>query len=1265
MSIGADRTPQESDTSRAQPPRVSLQPWTRQMDAYTGPDTLLDFNQVDNVCIDLTDANSSGQAQLLMGRPTRLSTIVHDPEAYGHAARAARSLRTKIHELSVNHGLDAAYLAAGTASWLARPRGSDPTGAGQRRWIAPVLLAPLALKPRPDLDDFELQLVGPARLNPAMVRRLAADHGVDLTSGELARLAYGTRRLDPAPALETLRTLAGAVPGMHVEHKLLVSTFADLHDRPADLSVVARTAVVRDLARLKDSAVGRIPQVEEITDDAPPLDQRDPADELLLLDADGPQQEVLDLAARGHSFVVTAAPGTGQLDTAVNTVGTLVGAGRTVLVLGERRTTLAAFGRRMDGLGLGTAVLPLSSQLSDADVAQQLVRAVARNERAERPDLAELHETLRTSRDQLAEHVRSLHTVRPRWSVSPYRAVQALAELTSRRPAPATAVRFPRSVLDAVTARGDVVARLERAAELGAFDAGTLEGPWTGARLVNEDEARQAHRLAQSLLLELTTLETGMRHVLATSGLRAGTTVPEWGRQLRLLQEVQDSLTRFTPDIFDRPVTDLVAATAGSGWRREHGIEMTGLQRSRLRKAAKEYIRHGVHLSDLHSALLRVQSERERWREWATSSKHPVVSERVEELAAVQARFVEDLEGLAIALEGTPTGDDLLGQPIDRLRETLDELINDEENLAVLPERTVLLDELRGQGLGELVDDLVRRTVPRAEVPGEFDLAWWQSTLEAMITGDDFLAMPEGHTLRKVESVFRRADAAHVASGAGRLLWELADRWQRTVRRSPRAAAALRRMLRAGAAPLEEVSASAGELIGSLVPVWTASPLVLSAALPEDHDFDAVVVLDAESSPLAAVLPALTRCRQVIAFGDPHLGRPQPFTVAPTAVPAPGAQPVVEVDSAFDALSRVVPERTLRTVYRSMDEQVFRHLNEQFYGGRLSRLPHGESVAGATPVLDVEYVPDGVGALTAGIEGIQAPAAEVRRVVEIVFEHAARHPRRSLAVVTASAVHAARIAQAVRQRMREEPAAAAFFAPGPESFRVVDLHRAAGIVRDTVIFSLGFGKTANGRTVPYLGALSERHGRQHFVLGMTRARHTTRIVTSLHPGEMEGKGLQHGARDFARVLAAHLGGPPPEEAGARDTHDDALVVDLARRLVERGASVRLDYAGVLDLVAWAGTESLSAGAVVPGRARDEDRPLRIPVAGQSDGSAENAALSVRERSRLRPQQLERTGWNYLTLWTIEVFTDPDTVAELIRRYLGLPGGGGAGGTGAG
>jgi len=34
--------------------------------------------------------------------------------------------------------------------------------------------------------------------------------------------------------------------------------------------------------------------------------------------------------------------------------------------------------------------------------------------------------------------------------------------------------------------------------------------------------------------------------------------------------------------------------------------------------------------------------------------------------------------------------------------------------------------------------------------------------------------------------------------------------------------------------------------------------------------------------------------------------------------------------------------------------------------------------------------------------------------------------------------------------------------------------------------------------------------------------------------------------------------------------------------------------------------------------------------------------------------LERLGWRYMPLWTIEVFTDPSSCADQIGRYLGLP-----------
>lgn len=1249
-------TPQDTDAMQGprEHPRVSLRAWTQQMDAYTGPDTLLDFNQVDNVCIDLTEANSSGQAQLLMQRPTRLSTMIHqNTPAYDRAVRSARALRTKIHELSVGHGLDAAYLAAGTASWLA-----DPVADGLRRFIAPVLLAPVTVKLRPDHKDFELHIVGPAHLNPALVRRLREDHGVELATAEMSRLAYGTRKLDPAPVLETLRQLAVEVPGMHVEHQLVVSTFADLHERPADEHVVARTRLVQDLARLKNSEVGKLPVVHALTNDAPALDQRDPADELLLTDLDANQQEVVDLAEQGKTFVVGTPVGTAAVDTVVSTVGALVHRGRSVLVLGESRTTLAAFNRAWNRTGLDSLVLPLGSHLSPDDVAERLVRAVARNERTQEPHTEPIREALQRTREQLRVHEESLHTRRPRWQASPYEAMQALAELTARDPGPQTTVRFRRSVLDAVSHRGEVRRQLQRAAALGAFDPATLAGPWHGARLVNDDEARQAHDLAKSLLLELTTLSTAMRHVLGVSGLRVGSTIAEWEQQLELVIDVGNSLRHLTPDIYDRPVTDLIAATASASWRRDHEIELSGLQRSRLRKAAKEYIRPGVHLSDLHAALVKVQSERDRWRQWATTLEQPAVSDRAEETLRTHRRFREDLEGLAIALEGSVTAARLETATVDELQVILDELINDEAHLSTLPERTVLLEDLRARGLGEFLADLESRGVPAEQVDDELELAWWQSVLEAMISGDDFVAMPDGSQLRRTESAFRRADSAHIAAAPARLEHELATRWARDAKRFPREARTLRDMLRSGRVRTEELD-RVQRLTPSLVPVWTASPLVLTATLGDEQAVDAVVILDAESTPLAATLPAVVKAEQVIAFGDPHAGGPQPFTVAPRVSARDTPQPVTEVDSAFETLSRVVDSRSLTSVRRPMDPRLFSYLNEAFYDGALTRVPYASELMGATTGLSAEYVVDGVGVLTAGSEGVQAPAAEVQRTVDLVFAHAARHPERSLAVVTASAMHAARVAQAVQRRLRESGESAEFFAPGHESFRVVELHRAAGIERDTVIFSLGFGRTTSGRSTPQLGSLSERDGRQAFVRGMTRSRRHTHIVTSIHPKDTELRRLQHGAKDMYHMLEVLFGEETTSERAPAPVDDpgaatDALVADLARRLRAAGATVHTGYAHAVDMAAHADAESLSAGAVL--HRGDDDAPVRIPVALQSDGSDRSRALSVRERSRLIPQHLERAGWNYVSLWSVEVFTDPQTVAGLVQRYLGLSGG---------
>ena len=52
---------------------------------------------------------------------------------------------------------------------------------------------------------------------------------------------------------------------------------------------------------------------------------------------------------------------------------------------------------------------------------------------------------------------------------------------------------------------------------------------------------------------------------------------------------------------------------------------MPSMQRSRLRRVAKEYVRPGVHIADLHSSLVLVQEQRALWAGYATTQRHPAV----------------------------------------------------------------------------------------------------------------------------------------------------------------------------------------------------------------------------------------------------------------------------------------------------------------------------------------------------------------------------------------------------------------------------------------------------------------------------------------------------------------------------------------------------------------------------------------------------------------------------------------------------------------
>ncbi len=1205
---------------------AALTDWLEKLGPGAGTDTLLRFAGSTSNCIDITHAHPSGLAQFLAGRRTRLSMLLRDVDAYNQGRRTARALRAKILELSEDRGIDVGYLASGVATWRAVQDGRS------EQFSAPIMLGRISLTQREGQEEDEVQLAGRAQVNPALVRYFQEQQGLEIDVEALEGAAYMTARFDPRRALDTLREQVASLPGTVIEHRLLVSTFADLAD-PADPSRIDTAHPV--ISRLLDEDAGEDVVVEEPEVTVLSSDERNPADEALVLDADASQQEVLDLVDAGESVVVSSPPGTGQTQTAVNAAAILAGQGKRVLVVAERRETSRSLTEKLAELDLASMALRLSPEVGPEELRDQLTQAILRNERAAEPQLGQLHQRLTEHRHALLDHVNSLHDVRSRWGCSPYEAMQELARLTSMDPAPATSVRLKRSVLDSISDRDETAVRLRRAAEVGSFTATTAASPWYGARLRNRRETDDALEIASSLAEDLPKLHQHMLKVAEHSEITLGETFVEWGAQLDLLVAVRGSLDKFEPDIFDRSVEDLISATASSSWRRERGIEMSSITRSRLRRVAKEYVRPGVHISDLHTSIIEVQQQREMWNSYATSQRHPKVPTGLIELNKAYLDAAERIARLDESLAPVDADDELQHLPLDDLVIRLKELVDDENALHVLPERTLVLEQLREQGLGELLEDLAEREVGADEVAAELDLAWWQSALEAMISGDEYLAMSDGASLRRLEAEYRLADNAHIASGASRLRWQLAQRWKAALADHRAASRELRALLKNGEPTLDDVAGLGVGLVNALVPVWIGSPLLIPAVVPEDVEFDAVILLDADALSLRSAVGSISRSGQVIAFGDAMLGKPRGFNVS--VDPTASARAPHEPASTLEELSTVLPLRRLRTVYRGVDEGLTEALGRAYYSGSLHRLPAARAMSGGTPSLSVDYVPDGTGMPGSGGESVETTVAEVNRIVDLVFSHIRRRPHRSLAVIAANQRHAARIAEAISLQLPNHPWAQPFFKERVEPFQVSSVERAHGLVRDAVIFSLGYGRTPHGKSLHDFGALSSERGDELFVTGVTRSRDLLHLVSAVAPEDMDMDRVNGGARQFIELVGRVLSG---ESGVTGDGHplEDPLVADLKERLEAAGANVKERYRGVLDLAA---------------QAADTSQGAELPLAVVSDGTEEYRNMTVRERSRLRPQLLETMGWRYIPLWTIDVFSDPASIASTMARFLGL------------
>lgn len=1156
----------------------------------TNPLTYFETNSFGQ--IDLERSHPGGFSQFVTGRQTLLSNLVRDPLAYSRSYSAARRIKTKSDRISSNFGIETLYLVGGLANFEAD--GFDLN--------IPILLWPVSVVRKG--DDYELALDGKPQVNPVLVESLETCYGIKLNSEELLARQNESSDLVPLTVLNYLANLSGTTANLDLTRILVISNFTPvisqlLGDLDAKDSGPDSLALLEAL--LGDPGEG----LEDIEAPAPAL----------VVDADSTQTRILSRALAGQSFAVETLPGCGYLQTVLNVVAGLVKDSKRVLVVAPRRQTLNEVADRFSSIGL--AGLAVRADATWVDV----VSAISRNEKAIPVQTESSESELRASESELDRYFNALNSTDPELGVSIARVLRELSSLSSLSQPALTSARIPREKLLDHVDRSVAINLLNQAHNLGEFNFGPQDTAWYQAVFESpaevENIVEKAKRLQQEIFPELSDL---LGEFTAKAKFKPASSIEEWGTYLNLFVGVRQTLDKFVSDVFDRPLTELILATAPRKGSSKNS--MSGGNRRRLKKLAREYLRAGMHVADMHESLKAIQQQRELWHRYCEIPAAPQVPSGINDALVSYQDFVDDIEAIQTHLDPQSAEPKLLKLSLLEIAKKLSSLANDLQSLDNLGERSMIREKLRDAGLGALARDLGRLHTPREQIALELDQAWWQSALESVISRDGSVLSYTPHQIEANELRFRAANRGSISLGAKSLDHELSVRWKSALASSPSEAEALKALLRTKEASLASIARVSPSIWPSIVPAVLVSPFQVPAELPGGTIFDCVLILDAAGTSVAENLPALKRAKQVIAFGDDAVASPEGFEIENRATPI-GRE--FEVESTFNSVRRAFGSEVLRKSYRSTAQALGELINREFYQNRIQFVPTAAEYQGQR-TFELVLVEDGNRAKTT-IEGAtESLDAELERTVELIFNHAQWHPQQSLLVASASKVHADRIRSAVISGLQTRGSLEQFFTShGREKFEVTPIAELSHRIADRVIFSLGYGRTSHGSVLSNFGQLSDRDGRRYLANLLVSAREQITIVSCFTAEDVPVDRLSNGAALLRDLL----------EATSRENTEviqatDPMLTDLSIRLKKLGARVDESYSLDLPLIASYADKS----AVI-------EPDWSIPGSNRV------------EKFSIRPGLLTAMGWKYVRVYSFELFSDPQAVANRIAESLGL------------
>lgn len=443
--------------------------------------------------------------------------------------------------------------------------------------------------------------------------------------------------------------------------------------------------------------------------------------------------------------------------------------------------------------------------------------------------------------------------------------------------------------------------------------------------------------------------------------------------------------------------------------------------------------------------------------------------------------------------------------------------------------------------------------------------------------------------------------------------------------------------------PLRRLFADIPHVLQALKPCMLMSPLSVSTFLdPEKISFDLVIFDEASQLPTAEGIPSIIRGRQVIVAGDAKQLPPTSFFKSSVIwdtddEEADENEPLEPLDSLLDdcvAIYPVFDADHLRWHYRSRDERLIAFSNYHFYSERPLITFPSTSITARDRGVRWEYVPNGIWARG----GSRTNWEEAQRVVELVREHAQKYPDRSLGVVTMNLSQRELVEELIDELFTQQPEIReTLWAKPEEPFFVKALENVQGDERDTIIISVGYGRTASGELKYNFGPLNQAGGERRLNVLVTRARWQTILVTSLRATDLSRVNVNNRGAAALRNFIEYA------ETGCQLPHWDALEKrSSAGPLLQRLAEALAEKCYSVDREVGLNGYRLDLAI------RDARNPDQYVLGIEIDGPKYSSVPTARDRDILRDEVLQLLGWRVHRVWSIDWFRDPQrTLARVL------------------